>query len=181
VLTAPVLILNSPGPYHVVIGSPSKEQYFEPVASHVAPVGAVSREAPLAFLEVTGGMARVYGYFGQFGTTMVCLSVFGFMGILPLILAAFHRWGATIVLLLEIGLPLAYFLGRRHPAPGDGVAAPPGASGGEPGGWAGRPLGERSREGEPGQSAQPVPEVVLPEVELLLDVTQRYHVETLAL
>jgi hypothetical protein len=114
-LTSLVLILNSPGPFHASIGPLSGEQYFETVTTYVSVVGALSSVAIVAFMEVAGGMARLYSFIDKLGTTLFLLSVFGFMGILPLLLAPFTRWGAGIVLALEVVLLGTYFVGRRLP------------------------------------------------------------------
>lgn len=114
-LTSLVLILNSPNPFHVALGPLSGEQYFETVTTYVATVGAFSSVAMVAFLEVAGGMAPVYSFVDKLGTTLFLLSVFGFMGILPLLLVAFTRTGALIVLVLELVLVTLYFVGRRRP------------------------------------------------------------------
>jgi len=113
VLTALVLILNAPGPFHTPIGPLSGQQYFETLTTYVAFVGAVSSVAMLAFLEVAGGMSPTYSFVDRFGTTLFFLSVFGFMGILPLLLVPFSRGGAVVVLSLEVILLVAYFVGRR--------------------------------------------------------------------
>lgn len=114
-LTSLVLILNSPGPFHAPIGPLSGPQYFEIVTTYVAIVGALSSVAIVSFMEVAGGMARVYSFIDKLGTTLFLISVFGFMGILPLLLAPFTRWGAGLVLLLEVILLVLYFIGRRLP------------------------------------------------------------------
>ena len=121
-LTSLVLILNAPGPFHAPIGPLSAEQYFELVTTYVAIVGAISSVAMVAFLEVAGGLARVYSFVDKLGTNLFLLSVFGFMGILPLVLAPFTRWGAGMVLGLEVVLLVVYFVGRRLGTPG----SPPG-------------------------------------------------------
>lgn len=119
VLTSLVLILNSPAPFHVAIGPFSREQYFETITTYVAVVGAVNSVALIAFLEVAGGMAPTYSFVDKLGTTLFFLSVFGFMGILPLLLVAFTPWGAGIVLALEVVLLLIYFIGRLPSARGN--------------------------------------------------------------
>jgi hypothetical protein len=129
VLTSLVLILSSPGPFHIAIGPLSGSQYFAVVVTYVGVVGALSSVAMLAFLEVAGGLAQVYSFLDQLGTTLFLLSVFGFLGILPLLLAAFTRWGAATVLVLEVALLLAYFVGRRLRP---GRKAPSGPSAPEP-------------------------------------------------
>ncbi len=126
VLTSLVLILDSPGPFHVAIAGLSGPQYFEMLTTYVAVVGALSSVAMLAFLEVAGGMSAVYSFTDQLGTTLFLTSVFGFLGVLPLLLAPFTRWGALVVLLVEATLVGVYVLGRharpvgrdRTPGPG---------------------------------------------------------------
>jgi hypothetical protein len=112
VLTALVLILTAPGPFHAPIGPLSGQQYFEVLTTFVAVVGAMSSVAMIAFLEVAGGMAPTYSFVDRVGSTLFFLSVFGFMGTLPLLLAPFTRWGAVTVLALEVLLLLVYFVGR---------------------------------------------------------------------
>ena len=116
VLTSLVLILNSPAPFHAPIGALSGQQYFETVTTYVAVVGAVSSVAMIAFLEVAGGLVPTFSFVDKLGTTLFFLSVFGFMGVLPLLLAPFTKWGAVVVLALEVVLLLVYFVGRRLPA-----------------------------------------------------------------
>lgn len=114
-LTSLVLILNSPGPFHTPIGPISGQQYFQIVTTYVAMEGALSSVAIVSFMEVAGGMAPVYSFIDKLGTTLFLISVFGFMGILPLLLAPFTRWGAGLVLLIEMVLLVTYFVGRRLP------------------------------------------------------------------
>lgn len=114
-LTSLVLILNSPRSFHAPIGPISGQQYFELVTTYVAIVGSLSSVAIVSFMEVAGGMAKVYSITDKLGTTLFLISVFGFMGILPLLLAPFTRWGAGIVFVLEVVLLLTYFVGRRLP------------------------------------------------------------------
>ena len=125
VLTSLVLILTSPGPFHTPIGPLTGQQYFETVTTYVAIVGAVSSVAMLAFLEIAGGMLPTYSFVDRFGTTLFFLSLFGFMGVLPLLLAPFTRWGAISVLGVEVVLLLAYFLGRRLLDRGSSTSARP--------------------------------------------------------
>lgn len=124
VLTSLVLILTAPGPFHTPIGPLSGQQYFEMVTTYVAIVGGVSGVGMLAFLEVAGGMSPTYSFVDKFGTTLFFLSVFGFMGVLPLLLAPFTRWGSATVLALEVSLLLAYFVGRRVPGLNPSVSPP---------------------------------------------------------
>jgi hypothetical protein len=112
-LTSLVLILNAPRAFHVAIGPLSPEEYFQTVVTYVATVGAVSSVGLLSFIEVGGGLSRKGGFVDQFGTTLFFLSVFGFMGVLPLLLAPFFPEGAIFVLVLEVVLAAAYFVGRR--------------------------------------------------------------------
>jgi hypothetical protein len=126
VLTALVLILNSPGPFHTPIGPLSGQQYFETVTTYVAIVGALSSVAMIAFLEVAGGMSQTYSFVDRLGTTLFFFSVFGFMGTLPLLLVPFSKFGAVLVLVLEVALLVTYFVGRRvvqPPKVGPGKAA----------------------------------------------------------
>lgn len=115
-LTVLVLILNSPKPFHVAIGPISGEQYFEIVVTYVALLGSMSSLAMLAFLEIAGGMAPTYSALDTFGTTFFLTSVFGFMGVLPLLLAPYTTVGASVVLVAEAVLVGMYFAVRRLPA-----------------------------------------------------------------
>ncbi len=124
VLTSLVLILTSPGPFHRSIGSLAGQPYFEIATTYVAVVGAVSGVAMLAFLEIAGGMTPTYSFVDRFGTTLFFLSVFGFMGVLPLLLAPFTPWGAVVVLGIEIALLATYFVGRRPTTPGRASGPP---------------------------------------------------------
>ncbi|MCI4372427.1 MAG: hypothetical protein L3K02_02110 [Thermoplasmata archaeon] len=111
-LTSLVLILNSPGPFHAPIGPLSGDLYFQTLVSYVAIVGAVSSVGLLSFLEVGGGISEKGGFVDKLGTTLFFLSVFGFMGVLPLLLAPFTRYGAVVVFALEVTLLSTYFIGR---------------------------------------------------------------------
>ncbi len=113
VLTALVLILSSPKPFHVALGPLSPSQYYQALTTYVAVVGALSSVAMLAYLEVAGGLSGVFSFVDKFGTTLFLTSVFGFQGIIPLLLVSYTRWGALVVLMLEIALNLVYFIGRR--------------------------------------------------------------------
>lgn len=130
VLTSLVLVLSSPGPFHTPIGPLTGPQYFELVTTWVAAVGAFSSVAMLAFLEVAGGLSAKFGFVDQFGTTLFFVSLFGFMGTLPLLLAPFTRWGAVAVVVVEALLLAAYFIGRRvstgQPRDPSGSARSPG-------------------------------------------------------
>jgi hypothetical protein len=117
-LTALVLILNSPGPFHAGIGPISGQQYFETVVTYVALLGATNSVAMLSFLEIAGGMANKFSALDTLGTTFFLVSVFGFLGVLPLLLAPFTQIGATIVLGAEVVLVATYYVVRRinpHP------------------------------------------------------------------
>jgi hypothetical protein len=85
------------------------------VTTYVAVVGTMSSVAIVSFMEVAGGMAKVYSVIDKLGTTLFLISVFGFMGILPLLLAPFTTWGAGIVFVLEVVLLATYFIPRRLP------------------------------------------------------------------
>ncbi|MGI0054135.1 MAG: hypothetical protein ACREBZ_00175 [Thermoplasmata archaeon] len=112
-LTALVLILTNPSAFQIPFGSLSGEGYFETVVTFVATVGAISSIGLLSFLDVAGGLSLKSGFVDKFGTVLFFLSVFGFMGILPLLLAPFTRVGALVVLVLEVLLVTTYFAGRR--------------------------------------------------------------------
>jgi hypothetical protein len=112
-LTALVLILNAPRSFHVPIGPLSPVQYFQTVATYVATVGAVSAVGLLAFLDVGGGLSEKGGFVDRLGTTFFFGSVFGFLGVLPLLLAPFTEYGAAILLVLEAVSMGVYFIGRR--------------------------------------------------------------------
>ena len=112
-LTALVLILNSPGSFHLGIGPFSGSQYFELLVTYVAVLGATNSVALLAFLEIAGGMAKKFSPLDTLGTTFFLVSVFGFLGALPLLLAPFSNWGALIVVLVELVLVSLYFVIRR--------------------------------------------------------------------
>jgi len=113
ILTSLVLILNDPTAFRVPFGSLTGEQYLDTLVTYVAVVGVVSGVGVLAFLDVGGGLSETRGFVDRFGTVLFFLSVFGFMGTLPLILAPFTRYGAIVVLLLEVVLIGAYAIGRR--------------------------------------------------------------------
>jgi hypothetical protein len=112
-LTSLVLILNTPGSFHAPIGPLSGEQYFQTIVTYVAIVGAVSSVGLLCFLEVGGGLSLKGGFVDKLGTTLFFLSVFGFMGVLPLLLSPFTEYGAIFMLVLEVLLLGIYFVGRR--------------------------------------------------------------------
>src|SRR5579863_4684343 len=97
-LTSLVLILNAPSAFHAGIGPLSPDQYFQTVVTYVATVGAVSSVGLLCFLEVGGGLSRKGGFVDKLGTSLFFVSVFGFLGGLPLLLAPFTRDGAIAVL-----------------------------------------------------------------------------------
>lgn len=112
-LTSLVLILNAPGAFHAPIGPLSGEQYFQIVVTYVALVGASSSVGLLCFLEVAGGLSGKRGFVDKLGTTLFFVSVFGFMGALPLLLSPFTKIGALILLAFELLLTVVYFIGRR--------------------------------------------------------------------
>jgi hypothetical protein len=112
-LTSLVLILNTPGAFRAPIGPLSGEQYFQTIVTYVAIVGAVSSVGLLCFLEVGGGLSLKGGFVDKLGTTLFFLSVFGFMGVLPLLLSPFTEYGAILALVLEVLLLTIYFVGRR--------------------------------------------------------------------
>lgn len=115
-LTALVLILNSPRSFHIALGPVSGEVYFEVVVTYVALLGATSSLAMLAYLEVAGGLAEKFSALDSIGTTFFLVSVFGFMGALPVVLAPFTETGAAVVLGVEVALVSVYFVARRYPA-----------------------------------------------------------------
>ena len=112
VLTSLVLILNDPSSFRVGFGALSGEQYFQTLVTYVAIVGALSGVGLLAFLDVGGGLSKKSGFVDRFGTVLFFLSVFGFMGVLPLLLVPFSVFGAVLVLTLEVVLVAAYAIGR---------------------------------------------------------------------
>lgn len=116
-LTSLVQILNAPAPFPVRLGPLSGGQYFAAITTFVALGGALSSGAMLAFLEIAGGMAPVFSFVDRLGTTLFFLSVFGFLGVLPLLRVAFTPTGAVAVLVLEVALLVVYFVGRRTAAP----------------------------------------------------------------
>lgn len=112
-LAALVLILDSPGPFHTAIGPFTGQEYFALVSTYVAMVGAVSAITMIPYLEVGGGLAPTFGFVDRLGTFLFFVSIFGFMGTLPLLLVAFSRDGAIAVLSVEVVLLAIYFVGRR--------------------------------------------------------------------
>jgi hypothetical protein len=110
-----VLILNSPHAFHTAIGPLNGDQYFGLISTYVAIEGAVSSVAMVAFLEVAGGLSRLFSFIDKLGTTLFFVSVFGFLGVLPLLLAAFTEWGAIGLIVIEAVLLGLYFVGRRLP------------------------------------------------------------------
>jgi hypothetical protein len=112
-LTSLVLILDSPAAFHAPLGPLTGEEYFQTIVTYVAIVGAVSSVGLISFLEVGGGLSQMGGFVDKLGTTLFFLSVFGFMGVLPLLLSPFSRYGAALVLALELFLAAVYFVGRR--------------------------------------------------------------------
>ncbi len=116
-LTSLVLILNSSASFRIAVGPVNGDQFFQIVTTYVAMVGAVSSVGIVAFLEVAGGMSQLNSYVDKIGTTCFFVSVFGFMGVLPLLLSPFTTWGALAVLVLEAVMLVTYFIGRRVPVP----------------------------------------------------------------
>ena len=114
-LTALVLILTNPGSFHAAIGHLNGEQYFETVVTYVALIGVMSSVAMLAFLEIAGGLAPKLTPLDTLGTTFFLVSVFGFMGVLPLLLAPFTRVGAAVVLGADLAVVVTYVVARRLP------------------------------------------------------------------
>jgi hypothetical protein len=112
-LTSLVLILNAPASFHAPLGPLSGEEYFQTVVTYVAIVGAVSSVGLLCFLEVGGGLSEKRGFVDKLGTTLFFLSVFGFLGVLPLLLSPFTQTGAVVVLGIELLMAGVYFVGRR--------------------------------------------------------------------
>ncbi|HEV2316886.1 MAG TPA: hypothetical protein VGV89_04850 [Thermoplasmata archaeon] len=114
-LAALVLILNSPRPFHTGIGPLSGEAYFETLVTYVAILGASNCMAMLAFLEIAGGTAEKFSALDTLGTTFFLVSVFGFMGVLPLLLAPFSASGAALVSVVEVALITTWWLARKIP------------------------------------------------------------------
>lgn len=112
-LAALVLILNSPGPFHTPVGPVSGQTYFEILVTYVAFLGAANSVAMLAYLEIAGGMKEVFSALDTLGTAFFLLSVFGFMGVLPLLLAPFSRSGAIVIFVLEVVMVSTWLLVRR--------------------------------------------------------------------
>jgi hypothetical protein len=110
-----VLILNSPAAFHISIGPISGDQYFQIVITYVALLGATSSLSMLAYLEIAGGLAQKFSVLDSLGTTFFLVSVFGFMGVLPVLLAPFTPTGAAFVLAVELVLVGTYFVARRAP------------------------------------------------------------------
>lgn len=117
-LTALVLILNSPGPFHTAIGPISGPVFFQILVTYVALLGATNSVAMLSFLEIAGGMAAKFSALDKLGTTFFLVSVFGFVGVLPLLLAPFTEIGALLVVGAEVSLVATYFVVRRMPLRG---------------------------------------------------------------
>lgn len=114
-LTALVLVLSSPAAFRVAIGPLSGSEYLATVATYIAFVGSLSSVAMLMFLEIAGGLAQTFTLLDKLGTGFFLGSVFGFMGILPLLLVPFTRTGAAVVLGVEAALLTVYFVSRRVP------------------------------------------------------------------
>jgi hypothetical protein len=119
-LTALILIPNSPHSFRVAIGPLSGEQYFETLVTYVALLGVLSGVAMLSFFEIAGGLAQTLTPLDTMGTTFFLVTVFGFMGVLPLLLLPYTPIGAGIVLGGVLVLVSTYFVVRRLP-PGDGA------------------------------------------------------------
>ncbi len=130
-LTALVLILNSPTPFHAAIGPLSGPQYFQLVTTYVGVESVISSVTMLVYLEVAGGLARPFSFSDKLGTTLFFASLFGFMGILPLLLAPFTPLGSAVVLTFIVFLLAVYFVGRRVPL-ADPRTPSAGPHGGEP-------------------------------------------------
>lgn len=86
----------------------------------MAIVGAMSSVAIVSFMEVAGGMAKVQLY-RQARNHAVPHQRLWLHGDPSLLLAPFTRWGAGIVLLLEVILLATYFVGRRPPVTDPGA------------------------------------------------------------
>ncbi len=114
-LTALVLILNSPHSFESAIGPLTGVQFFQLVVTYVAILGALSSVTMLAFLEIAGGLAQKLSPLDTLGTTFFLSTVFGFMGVLPLLLSPFTEYGSGVVLVVEVALVIAYFVTRRLP------------------------------------------------------------------
>ncbi|HZY69718.1 MAG TPA: hypothetical protein VFF67_01910 [Thermoplasmata archaeon] len=114
-LTALVLVLNSPHPFHMPFGPLPGEDYFEVVVTYMALLGVMSSLSMLSYLEIAGGMAETYSLLDSLGTAFFLSSIFGFMGALPLLLAPFTQVGAAVVVTLEVILVGTYFVVRRRP------------------------------------------------------------------
>jgi hypothetical protein len=61
-------------------------------------------------------MSSTFSFVDKLGTTLFFLSVFGFMGVFPLLLAAFTRSAAVAGLVLAVVLLSAYFVGPCTPS-----------------------------------------------------------------
>lgn len=114
-LTALVLILNSPAEFHKGIGPVTGSMYFQLVTTYVAGVGAISTIGLVAFLEVGSGMLPKFSRVDQYATGLFLVSVFGFMGILPVLLLPYTPGGALGILVIEVVLLVTYFVLRRDP------------------------------------------------------------------
>ena len=108
-MTSLVLILGSPGAFHSTIGPFSGEDYFEILSTYVGVVGAVSIVGIVALTEVGAGWAALGSRVDQFGYTCFLLSLFGFTGALPLLLAPFTKVGSAIVLAVAVLLFSIYY------------------------------------------------------------------------
>lgn len=114
-LTALVLILTDASRFSTPFGPVSGQVYFEIVATYVALLGVMSSVATLAYLEIAGGMSKTFTPLDTLGTAFFLSTVFGFLGVLPLLLAPFTAFGAAVVLLVEAVVIVLYFVSRRLP------------------------------------------------------------------
>ncbi len=108
-LTALVVIMQSPASFHVAVGPLSGEEYFEALSTAIAIVGSVCIFGVLAAMEVAGGLAEEGSVVDKFGYTCFLIGLFGFVGVLPLLLVPFTRIGSAILVGLEITLLIIYF------------------------------------------------------------------------
>ena len=79
----------------------------------MALLGVMSSVATLAYLEIAGGMSKTYSWLDTLGTAFFLSTVFGFLGVLPLLLVPFTTYGAVVVLVVEAVVILLYFVARR--------------------------------------------------------------------
>ena len=107
-MTALVLILGSPGAFSSPIGPLSGAAYFQVLCTYVGLVGVVSIVGIVAMTEVGTGYAQLGSMVDKFGYTCFLVSLYGFTGALPLLLAPFTKVGSIVVLLVAVVLFLAY-------------------------------------------------------------------------